>query len=163
TCYRVGIRLNEPRMPALLVAHQRPGFYFRVLEEGMVRAGDEIIKVAAGPEQMTVASVNALLDLDGHRDPEMLRRGLTIPALSTGWQGSLHALLDEQVNGTPGGGNAGLIATSPPPAWPGFRSLRVAAKRAETSTVISLALTADDGQPLARPLPGQFVTLRLEP
>src|SRR5271166_513891 len=31
TCYRVGIRMNEPRMPALLVAHHRPGFYFRVL------------------------------------------------------------------------------------------------------------------------------------
>src|SRR5829696_5384640 len=28
TCYRVGIRMNEPRMPALLVAHRRPGFYF---------------------------------------------------------------------------------------------------------------------------------------
>ena len=27
TCYRVGIRMNEPRMPALLVAHHRPGFY----------------------------------------------------------------------------------------------------------------------------------------
>jgi MOSC domain-containing protein YiiM len=26
TCYRVGIRMNEPRMAALLVAHRRPGF-----------------------------------------------------------------------------------------------------------------------------------------
>src|SRR5215210_4202476 len=34
TCYRVGIRLNDPRIPALLVSHRRPGFYFRVLEEG---------------------------------------------------------------------------------------------------------------------------------
>src|SRR5271170_4778128 len=46
TCYRVGIRMDEPRMPALLVAHQRPGFYFRVLEEGEVGAGDEIVRVA---------------------------------------------------------------------------------------------------------------------
>ena len=30
TCYRVGIRMNEPRMPALLVVAARPGFYFRV-------------------------------------------------------------------------------------------------------------------------------------
>ena len=36
TCYRVGMRMDEPRMPALLVAHRRPGFYFRVLEEGDV-------------------------------------------------------------------------------------------------------------------------------
>jgi MOSC domain-containing protein YiiM len=46
TCYRVGIRMNEPKMAALLVAHGRPGFYFRVLEEGEVKAGDEIVRVA---------------------------------------------------------------------------------------------------------------------
>src|SRR4029453_9262941 len=34
TCYRVGIRMNEPRMPALLTSSGRPGFYFRVLREG---------------------------------------------------------------------------------------------------------------------------------
>ena len=36
TCYRVGIRMREPQMPSLLVAHHRPGFYLRVLEEGVV-------------------------------------------------------------------------------------------------------------------------------
>ena len=51
TCYRVGIRMNEPQMPALLVAHGRPGFYFRVPQEGEVEAGDEIVKIAAGLEQ----------------------------------------------------------------------------------------------------------------
>jgi MOSC domain-containing protein YiiM len=55
TCYRVGIRMNEPRMPALLVAHHRPGFYFRVLQEGEVGAGDDIVKIADGPEKITVA------------------------------------------------------------------------------------------------------------
>lgn len=54
TCYRVGIRMNEPRMAALLVAHGRPGFYLRVLEEGQVQAGDEITRVEIGPEAMTV-------------------------------------------------------------------------------------------------------------
>src|SRR5213082_2483232 len=47
TCYRLGIRMNEPEMAALLVKHGRPGFYFRVLEEGAVGAGDEIIQVAS--------------------------------------------------------------------------------------------------------------------
>src|SRR6185436_7977450 len=45
TCYRVGLRMSEPRMPALLVSHRRPGFYFRVLEEGEVTAGDAIERV----------------------------------------------------------------------------------------------------------------------
>lgn len=42
TCYRVGLRMNKPEMATLLVTHRRPGFYFRVLEEGKVEAGDEI-------------------------------------------------------------------------------------------------------------------------
>ena len=54
TCYRVGIRLNDPRIPALLVSHRRPGFYFRVLEGGDVQAGDEIVKLASGPERTSL-------------------------------------------------------------------------------------------------------------
>jgi ferredoxin-NADP reductase/MOSC domain-containing protein YiiM len=163
TCYRVGLRMDEPRMPALLTGHGRPGFYLRVLEEGAVHAGDEVVRTATGPEQITVRAVNALLYLDRDPDPELLRRALRIPALSPGWQGSLQAILDEQARGASGGGNAGLTATAPPPAWPGFRPLRVTAKRSETRDVVSFELDADDGRPLARALPGQFVTLRLEP
>ena len=49
TCYRVGIRMNEPQMAALLTSSGRPGFYLRVLEEGEVGAGDAILAVARGP------------------------------------------------------------------------------------------------------------------
>jgi len=55
TCYRLGIRMGHERMPALLVAHRRPGFYFRVLEQGEIGAGDPIERIGEGPEQMTVA------------------------------------------------------------------------------------------------------------
>ena len=153
TCYRIGIRMDEPRMAALLVAHGRPGFYLRVLEEGAVQAGDDVLRIAT--------EVNALLYLAGRRDAEQLRRALRIPALSPGWQRSLQALLDEDLGESPGGGNAGLTAIGPPPAWPGFRPFRVAAKRAESSDVVSLALEAGDGQPVARAQPGQFITLKL--
>lgn len=94
TCYRVGIRMNEPRMPALLVAHRRPGFYFRVLQEGEVGAGDDIAKITDGPEQISVADVDALLYLPGHSS-EQLQRALRIPALSKGWQGSFQAMLQQ--------------------------------------------------------------------
>src|SRR5262245_53171556 len=66
TCYRVGIRMNEPRMPALLTSSGRPGFYFRVLQEGEVGAGDEIVKVGEAQERMTVAEINALLYSPNH-------------------------------------------------------------------------------------------------
>ena len=95
TCYRVGIRMGEPRMAALLTGRGRPGFYFRVLEEGAVKAADDVVKVATGPERMTVAAVNALLYLDRRPDPELLRRALRIPALSPGWQDSMGALLEQ--------------------------------------------------------------------
>jgi MOSC domain-containing protein YiiM len=92
TCYRVGIRMNEPRMAALLVAHHRPGFYFRVLQEGEVGAGDDIVKIADGPERITVAEIDALLYLPGH-SREQLQRALQVPALSKGWQSSFQAML----------------------------------------------------------------------
>ncbi|HEX4529963.1 MAG TPA: MOSC and FAD-binding oxidoreductase domain-containing protein [Acidimicrobiia bacterium] len=163
TCYRVGIRMDEPRMPALLTGHGRPGFYLRVLEEGAVRAGDDVVQEATGAERMTVATLNALLYVERRPDPELLERALQIPALSPGWQASLRALLEQERGGAKGPGNAGLTSIGPPPAWPGFRALRVVSKHSESATVLSLELEADDGAPLPRALPGQFVTLRLEP
>ena len=81
TCYRVGVRMADPRVPALLVAHHRPGFYLRVLTEGTVAAGDEIIQVGFGPERMTVAEIDALLYLPGHPRRQLVR-ALNISALS---------------------------------------------------------------------------------
>jgi ferredoxin-NADP reductase/MOSC domain-containing protein YiiM len=163
TCYRVGIRMNEPRMAALLTGHGRPGFYFRVLEEGAVQPGHDVVKVATGVGRMSVASINALLYVDRRPDPQLLQRALRIPALSPGWQASFRVLLEQQRGGAPGGGNAGLAFLGPPPAWPGFRPMRVVAKRSETATVLSVELEVDDGAPLPHALPGQFVTLKLEP
>jgi ferredoxin-NADP reductase/MOSC domain-containing protein YiiM/ferredoxin len=163
TCYRVGIRMDEPQIPMKLVAHHRPGFYFRVLEEGDVGAGDEITKVADGPERMSVAEVDAMLYLRGHTR-EQLDQALRIPALSEGWQGSFRALLEEDAKGTAATGNAGLApASGPAPAWPGFRPLRISRIERESSSVISLALVAADGRPLAAALPGQFIVLRVQP
>jgi ferredoxin-NADP reductase/MOSC domain-containing protein YiiM len=162
TCYRVGIRMDEPRMPALLVAHHRPGFYFRVLEEGEVGAGDEIAKVADGPEHMSVAEVDALLYLSGHTR-EQLVRALRVPALSAGWQGSLQAILQQETSGGSVGGNPGLAPSGPPPGWTGFRSVRVSQIEKESSSVISLTLIPADNRPLVAALPGQFIVLRMQP
>jgi ferredoxin-NADP reductase/MOSC domain-containing protein YiiM len=161
TCYRVGIRMDDPRMPALLVSHHRPGFYFRVLREGAVQAGDEIVRVARGPQAMTVAEIDALLYLPGH-PAERVRRALTIPALSPGWQASFRELAG-QADGGQGTGNAGLGAVSPPPAWPGFRKLAVTEIGRESESVISLRLADPAGPALPAAGPGQFVTVRLRP
>jgi ferredoxin-NADP reductase/MOSC domain-containing protein YiiM len=160
TCYRVGIRMEEPRMAALLVEHHRPGFYFRVLEAGEVAAGDEIVKVSDGPERMSVAEADALLYLSGHSRPQ-LERVLRIPALPAGWRSSFQALLQQGPNGGQAKGNPGLSVVSPPPAWRGFRTMRVSRIDQESLSVFSLVLVPADGEPLTAALPGQFVVLRL--
>ncbi|KYG20524.1 sulfurase [Bradyrhizobium sp. AT1] len=161
TCYRLGIRMDEPEIPALLVKHGRPGFYFRVIEEGDVEAGDEIVQVESGPEGMSIAEIDALLYLPPH-PRERLARALKIPALSRGWNHSFAALLAQQ--DSPVAGNAGLGPTAgPAPAWRGFRPFRVSRKIAESASVTSLVLEPADGQPLATALPGQFVVVRLGP
>jgi MOSC domain-containing protein YiiM len=157
TCYRVGIRMDEPRMAALLVAHHRPGFYFRVLEEGEVGADDKIIKVAEGLERLTVAAVDALLYLPEPAKEE-LERALRIPALSPGWKSSFEATLQQMTQPGSHTGNAGLASPDQVvTAVPGFRPLKVAKMDRESSNVVSLVLEAVDGLPLTVPLPGQFV------
>jgi ferredoxin-NADP reductase/MOSC domain-containing protein YiiM len=160
TCYRIGIRMNEPRMAALLVAHHRPGFYFRVLQEGEVGAGDDIVKIADGPERITVAEVDGLLYLPGHSRKE-LQRALRVPALSKGWQESFHAMLEQDLSSKTGLGNPGLAYEEQAPAWPGFRQMRVASIHKESDSVTSFVLTPVDGRPLGIFQAGQFVVLRL--
>jgi ferredoxin-NADP reductase/MOSC domain-containing protein YiiM len=162
TCYRVGIRMNEPRMPALLTSSGRPGFYFRVLQEGEVGAGDEIVKVGEAKERITVTEINALLYSPNH-PRDQLERALRIEALSPGWRSSFEALLQSQTTAM-GSGNAGLAPTAAAhPVAPGFRPLAVTAIDHESADVLSLTMQSADGQPLPTPLPGQYVVIRLQP
>jgi ferredoxin-NADP reductase/MOSC domain-containing protein YiiM len=159
TCYKVGIRLGEPRMPALLTGHGRPGFYLRVLEEGEVGAGDPIVRVAAGRHRLSVTRVSAMLytpDLD----ERALRQALENPALSEGWKWSFRQLLEQRKRGA--AGNSGLSPLAgDPPAYTGFRRLRIVQTVTETASVRSLVLEPADGEALPPHRPGQFVTLRL--
>jgi ferredoxin-NADP reductase/MOSC domain-containing protein YiiM len=152
TCFRVGMRLGEPRLPSLLVAHHRPGFYLRVLTEGHVTAGDEIVRTARGPNAVTVAEVDALLYLPGH-DRERLGAALDIPALSPGWQESFRNMLEG------GGPQPAGVPLATTPAWAGFRTVTVTEVVAESDTVTSFRMSADEALPAY--LPGQFLTLRV--
>jgi ferredoxin-NADP reductase len=143
-------------MPNLLVAQHRPGFYFRVITEGHVRAGDDIVRTRRGRHELSVADVDALLYLPD-RDIERLRKVVDVPALSPGWQQSFNDMLAAQENSN--------TATAPPigvePGWNGFRALRVTAIDRESENVLSIGLDADDQTSLPRPLPGQYLTVRI--
>ncbi|MFL6100093.1 MAG: MOSC domain-containing protein [Actinomycetales bacterium] len=155
TCFRVGLRVGQPELPALLVAHHRPGFYLRVITEGYVEAGDDIVRTRVGPHALSVADIDALLYLP-NRDVDRLRRAVDVPALSPGWQQSFRDLLAQVAAGGPAEGpRAGAE-----PGWPGFRRLRVTGVVAESSTVSSICLVPDDGERLSRPRAGQYITVR---
>ena len=156
TCFRVGLRLNEPEMPNLLVAQHRPGFYFRVITEGQVRAGDDIVRTRRGRHELSVADVDALLYLPD-RNVEQLRKIVDVPALSPGWQQSFNEMLAAHETST--------APTAPPigveQGWNGFRALRVSAVHRESGNVLSIWLEADDHTALPRALPGQYLTVRI--
>jgi ferredoxin-NADP reductase/MOSC domain-containing protein YiiM len=154
TCFRVGMRLGEPRMPNLLVWKHRPGFYFRVTTEGNVRAGDEIFLLRRGRHQLSVADVDALLYLPD-RDAELLRKIVDVSALSPGWRQSFTEMIGTQEN-----------PVKPPPVgikpgWSGFRRLRVGSVHRETSSVLSICLMAQGDAQLPPALPGQYLTVRI--
>lgn len=154
TCYRVGIRMNEPNMPALLTSSRRPGFYFRVIEEGEVGSGDEIVKVAQGQERMTVAETNALLYSAEH-PRDRLESALRMEALPLGWRKSFEALLKNNASI----GNAGLVPQQAAnPSAPGFHRLLVEQIHPESADVLSLTLK---GESLPAARPGQYVVVRL--
>jgi ferredoxin-NADP reductase/MOSC domain-containing protein YiiM len=150
TCFRLGIRMNEPAMPSLAVAHRRPGFYFRVLEEGLIEAGNEIVLQRTGAQRLTVADIDGLLYLP-NRSTAKLKRAVKIAALSEGWRDSFRSLLAQ-----------GKKAAVPEPAWTGFRPLTVSALTLESANVLSVHLNAPSNSPaLGAPLPGQYLTIKL--
>jgi ferredoxin-NADP reductase/MOSC domain-containing protein YiiM len=162
TCYRVGIRTNEPRMPASLTGSGRPGFYLRVLKEGEVGAGDEIVKAGEAEQRMTIVEINALLYSPNH-PRDRLERALRIEALSPGWHSSFEALLRNPTTAG-GSGNAGLAPEAAShPASPGFRPLAVTAINQESADVLSLTMQSPNGEPLPTAMPGQYVVVRFQP
>jgi ferredoxin-NADP reductase/MOSC domain-containing protein YiiM len=158
TCFRVGLRLGVPELPSLLVAHHRPGFYLRVITEGEVQAGDQIVRTRRGRHELSVADIDALLYLPD-RDPDRLRDAVDIPALSPGWQQSFATLLAGAGSDADSGAAAPAVGVEP--GWSGFRPLRVTRIVAETPTVHSIHLRSTDGRALPPSRPGQFLTIRV--
>lgn len=152
TCFRVGMRLGDPRIPSLLVSQRRPGFYCRVITEGAVQAGDDITLTRRGRHGLTVADVDALLYLPD-RNTEQLRKIVDVAALSPGWHQSFTDLLAQQ--------DRLPAQAAAKPAWSGFRPLKVTVAQPETHSVLSIRLASDDGTPLPAALPGQYMTVRI--
>lgn len=145
-CYKLAIKMGIENFQNRFLKSGRIGFYFRVLEEGEVGAGDSFELVGRDPNAMSVRQVSDLLFFDTD-DLEATRRALAMPALSHGWKGSFEERLAK----------VGVAAQ----ARAGLQNLVVARKEVESETITSFYLKPEDGSALASFLPGQFLSFQL--
>jgi MOSC domain-containing protein YiiM len=84
-CYKLAARHKAKRLALWVQETGLTGFYFRVLEEGEVRAGSVLALLERPVPWATVAEANRVM----HRDKEDLRgteRLLALPELSASWR-----------------------------------------------------------------------------
>ena len=145
-CYKLAIKMGIDRFQNEFLESGRVGFYFRVLEEGEVGAGDAIELVRKDPRRMSVTEVSNLLYFD-RTNLDGAEKALHISALSHGWKGSFEERLTK--------------ATASAEVGKGFRSFVVDRKERESDVVTSFYLVPEDAARLAEFLPGQFLTFEL--
>lgn len=84
-CYKLAIRFGRSDMVKRLLASRRTGFYFRVLQEGQVGAGDTLELVSRDKNNITVADITKLYVRE-QDNPELLRRAAQLEALPASWR-----------------------------------------------------------------------------
>ncbi len=92
-CHKLAMKFDDPGLPRRFFKSGRLGFYFRVLDEGDVGAGDEIICEARDPAGLTVAEVAATW-ADKGAAPAALERALGVEALAAKWRAPFQTRLD---------------------------------------------------------------------
>ena len=85
-CFKLGLRMGDPRFVKTFLKSGRPGFYFRVVKEGQIQAGDRIERIETGATGITVYELWDLV-FGPTDDPERLRLAETIPTLGPEWRG----------------------------------------------------------------------------
>ena len=84
-CYKLGIRFGRPDIVKRFLASRRTGFYFRVLQEGEVGAGDTLELVSRDDNNITVADITQLYTHE-QDNPELLYRAAQLEALPQSWR-----------------------------------------------------------------------------
>jgi MOSC domain-containing protein YiiM len=90
-CFKLGIKMGDARFVRTFLESERSGFYLRVLEEGMVEAGDTIELEFTHPEAITVQYIHHLFFQDSLNKDE-IQRALSVEALSKEWRQQLREL-----------------------------------------------------------------------
>ena len=84
-CYKLAIKMENPKFPKLFLLSRRTGFYLRVLEEGDVGVGDEFELIERDAEPLTVEETVNLSYFD-RENLERVQAVLRVKALPSGWR-----------------------------------------------------------------------------
>lgn len=87
-CHKLGIRFGLPQFPARFLPSGRCGFYLRVLDTGVLQAGDAITRLAEDPARLNLRDAMLAIQ-EGPRQQDIIQRALDIEALSAAWRNDL--------------------------------------------------------------------------
>ena len=87
-CFKLNLKFGREDMVRRFLASHRSGFYFRVLREGEVGAGDEIIRIHEDENRVTVRDIVGLY-LGENTSRELLERALRVEYLAKVWRDDL--------------------------------------------------------------------------
>jgi len=87
-CYKLALRFDRDDMIKRFLASGRSGFYFSVVEPGIVEPGSRIEVISRDANRVTVADIGRLY-LGPRRDRELLQRVSRLSALPESWKAEL--------------------------------------------------------------------------
>ena len=92
-CFKLAHKMGLPEFPKQFLESRRVGFYFRVLEEGEITAGDPIARIEVASESMSITEILSLryFDTDNH---EKIAQARKLPALSPSWKRDFTKILN---------------------------------------------------------------------
>jgi len=94
-CYKLGIKFGRADITKRFLASRRTGFYFAVVREGVVAAGDALELVGREQKEISVADITRLYGFEKN-DAAGMRRAIRIEALAENWKGYFQHRLEKQ-------------------------------------------------------------------
>ena len=95
-CYKLGIKFGRTDILKRFLVSRRTGFYFAVVQEGEVQAGDEIQPTRRDGNNISVADVTRLYAFDKD-NLELLSRVVKVEALPASWRDYFQHHLDQLI------------------------------------------------------------------
>jgi MOSC domain-containing protein YiiM len=96
-CYKLGLKFGRTDIMKRFLVSRRTGFYFAVVREGMLRAGDAIEFIGREQQEISVADITRLYAFEKD-DVKSLRRAIEVEALPESWKGYFRHQLEKQMS-----------------------------------------------------------------